>query len=228
MNFKKFFATILSTNIIFTSLTAPVITKAEVINQIPENIVNIQVDKNGRKYIEIPEKSPNKARSTAGEDWRYTGTTWGKNYGYVLAGRAKAWQWAKRSAIGYEVGNKFSISLGIAGFSISSTINMPGGNGYSEMRTRENYKSSLGLFGEAWEKYLHYDVYTRSGHFLRKAVLKNAVIWEPEMMPVYSDKDGWLWYDWNDGKGGKTDWYWAYDKKSSNSSRAYAHINNWK
>lgn len=228
MNFKNFFSTVLTTVIIFTSLTNPVITKADIINKTSENIVNVQVNQDGRRYIEIPEKSSDKERSTSSEDWRYTGTTWGKNYGYVLAGRAKAWQWAKRSAIAYEVGNKFSISLGIAGFSISSTINMPGGNGYSKLRTRENYKSSLGLFGEAWEKYIHYDVYTRSGHFLRKEVLKNAVIWEPEVMPVYSDKDGWLWYDWNDGNGGKTDWHWAYDKKAFNSSRAYAHINSWK
>lgn len=228
MNFKKFFSTLLTTSIVFTSLTSPIITKADIINQTSENIVNIQVNQNGRKYIEIPGENFNKEKSTASEDWRYTGTTWGKNYGYVLAGREKAWQWVKRSGISYEVGNKFSISLGIAGFSIASTINMSGGNGYSNMRTRENYKSSLGLFGEAWEKYLHYDVYTRSGHFLRKEVLKNAVIWDPEVMPVYQDKDGWLWYDWNDGVGGPTNWYWAYDKKSSNSSRTYAHINNWK
>lgn len=62
--------------------------------------------------------------------------------------------------------------------------------------------------GTKWEKYLYYDVYTRSGHFLRIEVIKNTVIWDPEVMPIYQDKDGWLWYDRNNGIAGPTDWYY--------------------
>lgn len=139
--------------------------------------------------------------------------------GYALFDVHSGLSWGYRDSI--TISSERSITVGLQGYGISTSIGISYGIGETK-NTRRNYLSALGSFGELWVGDKTYNMYDKIGRYIKTYNIKSLEAWYVVTLPVYSDSNGWLWYDWPpDGQ-----WYWAYNL--NNGTLEYAPLSKWR
>lgn len=118
----------------------------------------------------------------------YKNTVITKNYGSTFVGIDSNTPFISRDAL-YIKESNFKINTKISNFSIINSISHYNPAGYDILKTKENYKSSLGLFGDLYEKTEIYDLISPSGEIIGEKRFKKLILDNIEFIPLYKDSN---------------------------------------
>ncbi|WP_194191399.1 hypothetical protein [Clostridium chrysemydis] len=124
----------------------------------------------------------------------YKNTIISKNYGYKFVGIDSNTPFITRDSL-YIKESHFKINMEISNFSIINSISHYNPAGYDILKTKENYKSSLGLFGDLYEKTEIYDLISPSGAIIGEKRFKKLILDNIEFIPLYKDSNDSIFFE---------------------------------